>query len=190
MKTSQKGKRKAPESDDEDDDDADSDASGMDVDEDADTPTEIVAMPESGGIQALRDKLHARMTALRRGGGGAGWARGDEPGSRDELLEERRKQRGAMRERRRKETKEKIRREEERRGKGKEKEKGKEAQRDKGPTTKVRRGGSGACVHYRTYFPDATSGSGAGALVKIHLGILRDGCRSLQRWAIWFKGET
>ena len=105
----------------------------MDMDEDA-AP---VPMPESGGIQALREKLHARMAALRQKGKGR--STGDEPGSRDELLEERRKQRAAMRERRRKETKEKIRREEERKGKGKDKGKEKEKQQQqKGPQTKVR----------------------------------------------------
>jgi hypothetical protein len=41
-------------------------------------------MPASGGIEAFREKLHARMAALCRGGGGA------EPRDRDELLEERR----------------------------------------------------------------------------------------------------
>ena len=90
---------------------------GMDVD---DAPP--VPMPASGGIQALRERLHARMAELRqKNRGGAG-----EAGSRDELLEERRLQRAAMRERRRKETKEKIRREEERKGKGKDKGKEKE----------------------------------------------------------------
>lgn len=92
----------------------------------------MVPMPESSGIEALREKLHARMAQLRRGPKVGG---GGEPGSRDELLEERRKQRAAMRERRRKETKEKIRREEEMRGK---KAKDKEQSRDKGPSTKVR----------------------------------------------------
>jgi FtsZ-interacting cell division protein ZipA len=53
-------------------------------------------MPVSGGIESLREKLHARMSQLRRGGG--------ETGDKDDLLEERRRQRAAMRERRRKET--------------------------------------------------------------------------------------
>ena len=61
-------------------------------------------MPVSGGIESLREKLHARMSQLRRGGG--------EAGDKDDLLEERRRQRAAMRERRRKETREKIRTEE------------------------------------------------------------------------------
>ncbi|CDO77427.1 hypothetical protein BN946_scf184857.g34 [Trametes cinnabarina] len=106
---------------------------GMDIDMNAPP----VPMPESGGIQALREKLHARMEQLRNKGKGRPFsdAVSGEPGSRDELLEERRRQRAAMRERRRKETKEKIRREEERRGKGKEK--GKEKQQAKGPTTKT-----------------------------------------------------
>ena len=98
---------------------------------------EITPMPTSGGIEALRDKLHARMAALRRGGG-AGNMNGVEPHDRDELLEERRRQRATMRERRRKETKEKIRRAEEMKGKkGKEKEKDKRENRDKGNMTKV-----------------------------------------------------
>ena len=89
--------------------------------------TEILPMPVSGGIESLREKLHARMSQLRRGGG--------EAGDKDDLLEERRRQRAAMRERRRKETREKIRTEEEmksKKSKGKEKEK-----RDKGNITKV-----------------------------------------------------
>ena len=61
-------------------------------------------MPISGGIESLREKLHARMSQLRRGGG--------EAGDKDDLLEERRRQRAAMREKRRKETREKIRTEE------------------------------------------------------------------------------
>ncbi|KAG2360121.1 surfeit locus protein 6-domain-containing protein, partial [Suillus spraguei] len=62
-------------------------------------PVVPMAKPES--IAALRDKLHLRMAALRRGGQGGG-----EPGDKDELLEERRKQRAALREKRRKETRE------------------------------------------------------------------------------------
>lgn len=87
-------------------------------------------MPASGGIQELRQKLHARMASLRRGN----WGTYGEAGSRDELLEERRRQRAEMRERRRKETRGKIKREEEARGK---KSKDKEQQRTKGPLTKV-----------------------------------------------------
>lgn len=91
-------------------------------------------MPASGGIQELREKLHLRMARLRRGG--PRWGPDDadsQAGSRDELLEERRKQRAAMRERRRKDTKEKIRKEAEAKGK-----KGKDKpQHDKGPTNKV-----------------------------------------------------
>lgn len=110
----------------------------MDVDDSDDEGAPVpdiplVPMPASGGIQELREKLHAKMASLRRGG--PRYAEG-EAGSRDELLEERRQQRAQMRERRRKETKEKIRQQEEARGKkGKEKE---QQQRAKGPTTKVR----------------------------------------------------
>ena len=74
-------------------------------------------MPQSGGIQELRDKLHARMTALRRGNRGSTGGDGEEAASRDELIEQRRRQRAELREKRRKETKEKIKREKEARGK-------------------------------------------------------------------------
>lgn len=126
-------------SDDEQDDGGDADADGgMGVNK----PPVPMPMPESGGIQALREKLHARMAELRQRGRGRSGAGGSwEAGSRDELLEERRQQRAAMRERRRKETKEKIRREEERKGKGKDKGKEKEKEKQqqvKGPQTKVR----------------------------------------------------
>jgi len=67
-------------------------------------------MPSTQGIQALRDKLHAKMDQLRRD------RVGNQPETKDELLEERRKQRGLMRDRRRKETKEKIRLEKEKKG--------------------------------------------------------------------------
>ncbi|KAG6853527.1 hypothetical protein C0991_003447 [Blastosporella zonata] len=117
----------------------DEDSDGMEVDADVDLGDEdeheIVPMPSSGGISSLRDKLHARMAQLRRGG--RGQETGD--GGRDELLEERRAQRAAMRERRRKETREKIRREEEakgRKGKGKDNPTPKE-KRDKGHLTKT-----------------------------------------------------
>lgn len=81
----------------------------------------LVPMPESSGIEALRKKLHTRMVELRNRG------QSGEAGDRDELLEERRRQRATMRERRRKETREKIKREEEMRGK-----------KQKGHSTKVR----------------------------------------------------
>ncbi|KAG5351779.1 hypothetical protein C0989_004988 [Termitomyces sp. Mn162] len=98
---------------------------------------EVIPMPSFGGIAQLKEKLHARMLQLRHGGR-ANESTGD--GGRDELLEERRAQRAAMRERRRRETREKIRREEEakgRKGKGKDHLTPKE-KRDKGHLTKVR----------------------------------------------------
>jgi hypothetical protein len=62
----------------------------------------------------------------------------EEAGDKDDLLEERRRQRAAMRERRRKETREKIRTEEEMKGKkSKDKEKEERENRDKGNVTKV-----------------------------------------------------
>ena len=73
-----------------------------------------LSRPES--IETLRAKLHAKIEAMRSK------KRGDAEGnSKDELLEERRRHRAALRERRRKETKAKIRREKERKGKTKEK---------------------------------------------------------------------
>ncbi|KZS99448.1 uncharacterized protein LAESUDRAFT_733111 [Laetiporus sulphureus 93-53] len=97
-----------------------SDGDAMDVD---------VIVDVDGSIEALREKLHARMAELRCGGKGDGG--GGEAGSRDELLEERWKQRAAMRERRRKGTKEKIKHEEEMKGKnGKEKHKGPQTKRE------------------------------------------------------------
>lgn len=148
-RSKRKGKRKASAMD-ADDSDVESDAmhldaplSGSDEDGGSEDDGEVmdvdaapVPMPASGGIQALRDKLHARMAQLRNRGRGYGGGDWGEAGGRDELLEERRQQRAAMRERRRKETKEKIKREEERKGKGKGKEKEKQ-QQQKGPQTKV-----------------------------------------------------
>ncbi|OJA15708.1 hypothetical protein AZE42_12117 [Rhizopogon vesiculosus] len=69
---------------------------------DSERPIEPMARPES--IASLRDKLHLRMAALRRGGKAGGEAE-----DKDELLEERRRQRAALREKRRKETKERRR---------------------------------------------------------------------------------
>lgn len=119
-----KRKRKAAASDDDDDTDidvnfidnmegeGDDGVSGLSIDE---NEVKVMPMPELGSIAALREKLHARMAALRRSGSKDGG--NVEAGDRDELLEERRRQRAAMREKRRKETKEKIRLEEEAKGK-------------------------------------------------------------------------
>ena len=96
-----------------------------------DVDMEIKPMPPTEGIEALRAKLHAKMALLRRGGRGPSHG---EAGDKDDLLEERRRQRAAMRERRRKETKEKIQREQELKGK---KDKDRTDTRDKGNITKV-----------------------------------------------------
>ncbi|THU84549.1 hypothetical protein K435DRAFT_870138 [Dendrothele bispora CBS 962.96] len=137
-KDKDKGKRKATEDDSEDDGDdedamdvdvridegfSDSDSGRSDDEEEeeeeddaamkVDTDT-LVPMPSTSDISVLREKLHAKMLALRRGGKPAN---DGEAGDRDELLEERRKQRAILRERRRKETKEKKKREEETKGK-------------------------------------------------------------------------
>ncbi|KAJ7147106.1 SURF6-domain-containing protein [Mycena crocata] len=152
--TSAKGKRKAITPPSDEDESGDDDDIAMDVDVDlgdefegdndseGDAMEDIVPMPESGGIEALRDKLHARMASLRRGGGPRyDYVNGNAntSGDKDALLDERRLQRAAMRERRRKETKEKIRREEELKGKGKgkDKEKEKAVNRDKGNITQT-----------------------------------------------------
>ena len=119
----------------------------MDVDDEADAT--IVPLPTSGGIQHLREKLHAKMSSFRHGGAAKRPWRSDhgeeqaeaeaevevevEASSKDELLEERRRQRGLLRERRRKETKEKIRKQDEARGK-----KGKGRERDTGKQTQAK----------------------------------------------------
>ncbi|KAH0831310.1 surfeit locus protein 6-domain-containing protein [Lanmaoa asiatica] len=80
---------------------------------------EMVPIPQAESVAVLKEKLHARMATLRRPG-----AQNDEPGDRDELLEERRKQRAVLREKRRKETRERRRAEtESKKNKGKTKEK-------------------------------------------------------------------
>ncbi|KXN85271.1 Surfeit locus protein 6 [Leucoagaricus sp. SymC.cos] len=106
--------------------------SGEDNDAAEGDEEKLVPMPESTGISALRKKLHDRIAELRNKG--RPWS--GEAGGRDELLEERRRQRAAMRERRRRETKEKIKREEEMKGK-KNKDKDKREEKQKGNSTKT-----------------------------------------------------
>jgi len=135
---SRKGKRKASEAISDDSDAGESDGAdiSMDVDLDhsaLDEDAEVVPMAPSEGIGALREKLHRRMLELRMRG------RPAESGDKDDLLEERRRQRAAMRERRRKETKEKIQREQELKGKKTKDKKEEKEKRDKGNSTKVRR---------------------------------------------------
>ncbi len=101
---------------------------GADADSEDDDAEPLVPMPALEGVSELREKLHARMAALRRGNR-RDWF--GEAGSKDELLEQRRRQRADMRDRRRKETKEKIRKEHEAKGR-------KEKERERGPVTKVR----------------------------------------------------
>lgn len=101
----------------------------MEVDPDVDA-VDLIPMASSSDITALREKLHAKMASLRRGGA-------NDAGDRDVLLEERRQQRAAMRERRRKETKEKIRREEASKGKKAKDRQKKEAIQTQAKTTKV-----------------------------------------------------
>ncbi|KAJ3554662.1 hypothetical protein NM688_g2990 [Phlebia brevispora] len=126
-----KGKRKAVENDADDSDSMELDEE-VDVAEEAEATVQaqtLVPIPATGGANELREKLHARMAALRRGNRWGADAGDGEAGSKDELLEERRRQRAEMRERRRKETKEKIKQEKEARGK-------KEKERERGPSTK------------------------------------------------------
>ncbi|KAK7435409.1 hypothetical protein VKT23_019671 [Stygiomarasmius scandens] len=146
-KAKDKGKRKAAAAD-EDSDDSEDDGDAMDVDvciddgasdsdgsdseKDGEDDTamqvdtdNLVPMPSTSDISVLREKLHAKILSLRRGGRSA--SNDGEAGDRDELLEERRKQRAILRERRRKETKEKKKREEEMKGK-----KAKEKEKEKG----------------------------------------------------------
>lgn len=92
-------------------------------------------MESTSDVTVLRAKLHARMKELRiRSRGKAAEVNGN---SKGDLLEERRQQRAAMRERRRKERRERIRREEEE-SKGKGKGKGKEKQQQNAPSRPVR----------------------------------------------------
>ncbi|KAI0043062.1 hypothetical protein FA95DRAFT_1609716 [Auriscalpium vulgare] len=131
-----KGKQKAAASD-ESDDDSDADADiAMDVDDDLVSDADadgaeddgIVPLAQPASIETLRAKLHAKIDSMR--------ARGRAASGKDELLEERRQQRAAMRERRRRETREKIRQEEERKAQ-KPKGKGKEKERDKAVPNKT-----------------------------------------------------
>lgn len=103
-----KGKRKTlpPPMSDSGSSGSNSECEGKEGDEDAMMQVDnepAVPMPRSESITFLRQKLHARMAALRCGGGG------DEPSDKDALLEERRKQRATLREKRRKETNERKR---------------------------------------------------------------------------------
>jgi hypothetical protein len=84
-----------------------------DPDDDA---SHAVPLSRPQSIETLRAKLHSKIDAIRKKKSGD-----NEGSSKDELLEERRLHRAALRERRRKETKAKIRREKERKGKPKEK---------------------------------------------------------------------
>lgn len=113
---SAKGKRKRNDADeDEEDEDEDSDDLDVDVsldgedDEDddmqVDDHTQFVPMP---GIGDLKAKLHAKIESLRNRNRPAYNAYG-----KDRLLEERRNQRAAMRERRRKEVRERKAKEQE-----------------------------------------------------------------------------
>lgn len=101
------------------------------TDDDDEAVVDLKPMPDAGGIDILREKLQAKISLLRRGG----LPMDGEAGDKDDLLEERRRQRAAMREKRRKETKERIRREEEMKSK---KNKGKEKKhQDAGKVAKV-----------------------------------------------------
>ena len=132
QEASSKGKRKTealPQQDSDDDGDDDDVGVSMDVDhptvgidgkreENREFPgstepinSDIIPMPASSSITALREKLHARMAALRQRREGnrhrnaEGGLNDDDALDKDELLEERRRQRVAIREKKRKERK-------------------------------------------------------------------------------------
>ncbi|TFK22432.1 SURF6-domain-containing protein [Coprinopsis marcescibilis] len=113
------------------DNDNDSEDDDDNVDENNDEDDDdLVPMPSAeGGIAVLRQKLHDKIDRLRNRNRGTWY----EASSKDELLEERRQQRAALRERRRKETRERLRRESElRKSKsGKASLKDKDAEREK-----------------------------------------------------------
>ena len=110
-----KGKQKASTPDDSNGEEISSELD-VHMDDPEDDLVPIVPLPQSESIEALRAKLRAKIETMRSKKRGDG-----EGNSKDDLLEERRLQRGAMRERRRKETKEKIRKEKESKAKSKEK---------------------------------------------------------------------
>jgi hypothetical protein len=114
-----KGKQKAPTPDDSDGDvlQPATDFQMQDIESDPEEDaSHAVPLSRPGSIETLRTKLHAKIDVIRSK------KRGDNEGSsKDELLEERRLHRAALRERRRKETKAKIQREKERKGRPKEK---------------------------------------------------------------------
>jgi hypothetical protein len=114
-----KGKQKAPTPDDSDGDvlQPGIDFQMQDIEsEPEEVASRAVPLSRPESIETLRAKLHAKIDTIRSK------KRSDNEGSsRDELLEERRLHRAALRERRRKETKAKIQREKERKGKPKEK---------------------------------------------------------------------
>ena len=114
-----KGKQKVPTPDDSDGDvlQPGTDFQMQDIESDTEEDAGgAVPLSRPEGIETLRAKLHAKIDAMRIK------KRSDNEGSsKDEILEERRLHRAALRERRRKETKAKIQREKERKGKPKDK---------------------------------------------------------------------
>ena len=90
----------------------------MDVDQAS--SSRPVPMQASGSIVELRERLHARMAALRRGRGVYGDNDG-EPDSKDALLEERRVKRAGLRENRRQNLRDKKKEEDSKKKKGEDK---------------------------------------------------------------------
>lgn len=113
-----KGKQKSPTPDDSDGDvlEPGTDFQMQDIESDQEDAGHVVPLSRPESIETLRAKLHAKIDAIR-----SKKRSNNEGTSKDELLEERRLHRAALRERRRKETKAKIQREKERKGKPKEK---------------------------------------------------------------------
>ena len=114
-----KGKQRVPTPDDSDGDELQpgTDFQMQDIESDLEEDdSRAVPLSRFESVETLRAKLHAKIDGIRSK------KRSDIGGSsKDELLEERRLHRAALRERRRKETKAKIQREKERKGKPKEK---------------------------------------------------------------------
>lgn len=113
-----KGKQKSPTPYDSDGDvlQPGTDFQMQDIESDQEVADHAVPLSRPESIETLRAKLHAKIDAIR-----SQKRSNNEGTSKDELLEERRLHRAALRERRRKETKAKIQREKERKGKPKEK---------------------------------------------------------------------
>lgn len=105
-----------------------------DEEENVGMQSDLVPIPASGGIDSLREKLHAKIASFSR----KGFRRtlGEEYGgdTKDALLEAQRRRRAELRERRRKETREKIQNQKQQASK---KDKEKDKSRSEGPKSSM-----------------------------------------------------